>query len=503
MKIVDKRKYIKTIKSIMAVLFSIVIIAGIENIIYPGTQTGILKNPLNLLRNLPLITLSYFLLNEIFLLLTKKTSNQELTWFNNGIGFILDSFAWIAIFETRSLNQIQKAELEQLSHLKSFSLELDVKNSCVRVFFYAKSNDELTEIIKKSKPILDVVLPDLKILPAVDASKLFDKYSLEKIGNKYFLKNKNHFFILNFESIKANSFSHTEKMVFCFFSTMKSKKKKDTIRSQWYSFNNLDQNYFFNGLSRILINNQEKNLLSLWNRNNLQRIQIRYHLVEQEKLSFQEGVAQFEKGLSILLSQTEPELILEKERQSSMENENILNVLKKNNSVNKKSHCIIPTSISKYADINVLYEEFPFEPIKMNQICFELCNIQTSRGFTSREKSIKCARRANFCQKLLKNENFFSIIENILKQKHEEERIHLTTELRRHLSYQQLYCILAHLTQSEELATVNQELIGIIHVLFKLKYESQEDSNIIFNTISSSVTKEKNRDNLSPFLVFN
>ncbi|MFX0087403.1 MAG: hypothetical protein ACFFAU_17265 [Candidatus Hodarchaeota archaeon] len=499
----DKSNFIETIKSITVVLFSFVFIVSIENIIYPETQTGILKNPLNLIRNLPLIMLSYFFLKEMLLLLSKKTANLELFWVKNGIGFIQDSFAWIAIFETCSLNKIQKAELEQLFHLKSFSLELDVKNSCARVFLYAKSNDELREIIKKSKPILDVILPDLKTLPVVEASNLFDKYSLEKIGNNYFLKNKNQFFILNFESVKANSFSYTDKIVFCFFTKTKNKKKKDTIHSQWYSFKNLNQNSFFNSLSKILINNQEKNLQSFWKRSNLERIQIRYQLGEQEKLSFQEGIAQFEKGLSILLSQTEPDIILEKELKRSMENDNMENVLRKKNSVNKKIQNIIQTSITNYEDINGLHKEFPFETIKTNQICFELCNIAANRDFTNREKLVKCTRRADFCQRLLKNENFLSIIENILKQNHEGERIHLTTELRRHLSYQQLICILANLTQSEQFSTVNQELIGMIHVLFKLKYEALEDSNVEINSIFSSVTKEKNREKVFPSLAFN
>jgi hypothetical protein len=446
-----------------------------------------------------LITLSFFFFKEIILLLNRKSYSQEFVWDKTGIGFIQNCHVWIAVLETKSLNKIRKTELKQLSHLKSFSLELDIKNCSVRVFLYAKSNEKLREVIKKSKPILDVVLPDLKILPGVDSSKLFNKRIFEKIGNINFLKNKNQHFMLNFDRVNTKISPFTEKIAFSFFSTPKNKKEKNNLQSQWYSFNTLDQNSFFNSLISILINHQETNFQSLRRKKNLERIQIRYQIEEQEKHSFQEGIVQFEKELSILLSQIKPESNLKEEgKQNSMENDNLIGVLGKNNPVNEKILNITPSSVTKYnyEDINHLNEEIPFEPIKMNQICYELCNIQENRAFSKGEKANKCARRANFCQKLLKNENFLSIIENILKQNHEEEVIHLTTELRHHLSYQQLICIFAHLTQTEQFETVSQEIIGLIHVLFKLNFETQENSIHNNDSFFSLVSKEKNGEKI-------
>jgi len=190
-----------------------------------------------------------------------------------------------------------------------------------------------------------------------------------------------------------------------------------------------------------------------------------------------------------------------------MDNDPTSNVLLKTNISEilprKRIKDVNPFAISaKYNFENIAssFEESAIDSIKTNQICFELCNILKNPDFSCKEKTKKCSRRAGFCKKLLKNENFFSIIENILKQNHDEERVHLTTELRRHLSYQQLICILSHLTQLEQLGTFNQQIIDMIYILFKHNLETQENSNTKFNSILPTIIKEKNRRKISPSL---
>lgn len=511
MKNLDKRTPLEFFKIIIVVMFSSSLVISIEILFNPGTYYTVLIDPIILLRNSSGIVLLSILLKE--LLLNRNPSNQKIISEIDNMVFIQDCFAWIAIFETRSLSKIKNIELEQLSYLKLFSLELDVRNLCVRVFLYGKSKEGLRKKIIKSKPILDVVLPDLILLSAKDSSKFFDKRYFEEIGKRLYLKNEKQFIFPKFESdIDYSDFSGDE-LVFCFFPELKNKTEKHALNSQWYSIYNFHQKFFFKGLMRVFKDQQKFIFNNLLKKNNFQRIQVRFHIEEHERHSFKGGISQFERSLVYLISQrkSDPSLttktITEK---NTMDNDPTSNVLRKTSIFEilpgKRTKDVNPSVTSakyNFENISSSFEESAIDSIKMNQICFELCNILRNPDFSCEEKTKKCSRRAGFCKKLLKNENFFSIIENILKQNHDEERVHLTTELRRHLSYQQLICILSHLTQLEPLGTFNQKIIEMIYILFKHNLETQENSNTKLNSILPTIIKEKNRRKISPSLTSN
>jgi hypothetical protein len=104
---------------------------------------------------------------------------------------------------------------------------------------------------------------------------------------------------------------------------------------------------------------------------------------------------------------------------------------------------------------------------KVNQICIELCNIPTDPALSLEEKIKRCHRRANFCDKLLRTENFSLLLENILMKEDEATKSQLIAELNRNLSFYQLICVLAHINKSTHPEISRQKLISLIHMLIK------------------------------------
>jgi hypothetical protein len=400
-----------------------------------------------------------------------------------GIVFLQDYHLWLAIFVTSSVGKIQTSELKQLKHLKAFSLELDIKRTCVRVFFYSKSHKELEERIKNSIPILEVVLPDINKISKVEITKMLSEIRILKIGTKFILKKNSELIIPQFADSEDKFPPSFSKMILaCNFRKGLNNEEETKIEKniQWYFFHNYNKASFFKCMIETLSNSQKITAESFWNIQELQRIRLRYQIEKKPLFDFKEGLNHFKGRLFLLLSRSKPVRIEEQITDHS------------------------PIALPCETKLNPLSSmEKPSSFSGMNQICSELCNIHRDDKLLQEEKEKKCLRRAGFCQKLLINDNFSSILENILKQRYETDRIHLITELKSHLSYQQLFCVLAHLTQSSQPEIPYRKIINMICILLCLNYKIQKTPCVDTKTVSSMLSDDEAIKQISPYLTPN
>ncbi|UCG00572.1 MAG: hypothetical protein JSW11_13195 [Candidatus Heimdallarchaeota archaeon] len=422
--------------------------------------TGVLKNitkaPMDLVRYFPIIILLYLFTNEIFITFRINISPLKFTLKKTGIVFFQDFHIWLAIFETFSIRKIQTSELKQLKHLKTFSLELDGKRKCVRIVLYSKSYKELEERIKTSKPILEVVLPDIHFVSKADLTKSYDETEMLKIGEEYILKEKSELLFPQFNILLNESSPSFFRMVLACDIHDEMKKKLDFVNCiQMYFFHSYDQTSFFQYLNRRFFRSQIKTFDHIQDVQELQRICLRYQTKKGPYLSFQEGLDHFVSFFSLF--SLEPNII----ETGMKQNFQLLSLQSENQS------------------LNLLDTEKITSHLEMNQICAELCNYPNENELSYKEKETRCKKRAVFCQNLLENANFFSILESLINQKYITDKIHLLTELRRHLTYQQLICCISHLCHLNYPEIPYQKIVNLIHILYSLNYKSYKAKNVL------------------------
>ncbi len=484
MKAVNQKIVAHKIKIFTIVFLSLGLIVIIEGLLMMNDCSGVLRNftktPSNLLRYLPIIILLYLFTNEMILSSNNNNSLLKITPTKKGIVFIKDCHIWLAIFETFSVGKIQTSELKQLKHLKIFSLELDRKRMCVRVVLYSKSYKELEERINDSKPILEVVLPDIHFISKRDTAKLYSETELLKIGKEYILKEKSELIYPQFADVLKKSSPSISRMILACNISGKppSNKNVDLMNCvQIYFYHSYDQTSFFKYMNKRFFNSQRGTTEHFKDIQELQRIRLKYQTDKRPSQTFQEGFSQFIAGLSLISTKSEIDY-------------------------EEKQHTYPLITLScKKQKLNPLDPEKQSSIFEMNQICSELCNFPKENKLLHDEKEKRCRKRAAFCQKLLVNANFSSILENLLNQKDKANQIHLITELRQHLSYQQLICCLSHLSQQNHPQITYRKLVNLIHVLFWSNYKCNEDPEK--KPVSSMFFHDRNIEHISPSLAPN
>ncbi len=459
-----------------------VFIVIIEDLLFSHDLSGlksITTSPISILRYTPIIISLYLFAKEIVRLLNRNVNCLLFLPKKEGIVYIQDYNVWLSIFETPTLRNIQTSELKQILHLKSFSLELDVKKICVRVYLYSKSYEELKERIKHSKPILEVVLPNVIQMSNKHIIELLDEIKLLKIGNKYVL-NENSEFLFPQSCENDTKFPSTfSRMILACKIEENSHLEKC---AQCYIINSNDQSSskgkssFFKWLDKILFNPSKIPEENFWSIKELQRVKLRFYTKSSSLSEFKKGLVLFQKGLTLISS----------ESKEIFQEEKIID------------HSFINNHPEVKAKSTIISEKTSFLT-GMNQICCELCKIPSEHKLTQKEKVKKCRRIANFCKKLLTNENFSSILDNILNQQYQIEKIHLISELKQHLSYHHLICICAQLSHSNQPNLSYEEVVEMINIILKLVQKNTSgDKKAIISRLANDKTIEKLSSSLAP-----
>lgn len=485
MKAVNQKIVTHELKILTIIFFFLGLIVVIEGLLMMNDCSGVLKNltkaPNDLVRYFPIIILLYIFTNEVFLSFSNNNSLLKFTLTKKGMVFIQDYHIWLAIFETFSVKKIQTSELKQLKHLKTFSLELDRKKKCVRVVLYSKSYKELEKRLDTSKPILEAILPDIHIISNKDATKLYSKTELLKIGKEYILKDKSELNYPQFVVFPKKSSSPISRMILACNIPEKIdiKENAEFLNCvQMYFFHSYDQTSFFRYMNKRFFNSQRADHFQ--DIQELQRIRLRYQTDKRPFQTFQEGLGQFIRGLSLILLDSK---FLEIEQK-------------------QHDHPLISLPCENQP-LNLLDTEKTSSSFELNQICSELCNFPKESKISPKEKEKRCKKRAGFCQKLLVNDNFSSILENLINQKNKPDQIHLITELRQHLSYQQLICCFSNLNQLRNPQIPYRKLMNLIHILFWSHYKVHEIPSNVKKPVSPLFSNDRTTEQISPSLVPN
>ncbi len=461
-------------------LFVFVVI--IEDSLFSHDLSGlksIITSPISILRYTPIIISLYLFAKEIVRLLNRNITCLQFLPKKEGIVFIQDYNVWLSIFEIPTLRNIQTSELKQIIHLKTFSLELDVKKICVRVYLYSKSYEELKERIKNSKPILEAVLPNVIQMSNKDIIELLNEIKLLKIGKKYVLnENSEYFFPQSCENDTKFPSTFSRMILTC---KIEENSHLDKC-AQCYIINSNDESSskgkssFFKWLDKILFNPSKIPEENFWSIKELQRVKLRFYTKNSSLSEFKQGLILFQKGLSLISS----------ESKKIIQEEKIID------------HSFINNHLEAKAKSTIISEKTSFLT-GMNQICSELCKIPNEHKLTQKEKVKKCRRIANFCKKLLANENFSSILDNILNQQYQIEKIHLISELKQHLSYHHLICICAQLSHSNQPNLSHEETVEMINIILKLvQNNTSGDKKAIISRLANDKTIEKLSSSLAP-----
>lgn len=459
---------------------------GLENGILPyvGTQIvpGGWDNPMYLLPYIPVLILLGFLLYEFLQLLIQRSFSIDFSIRGRGIVFFPEHHLWMAIYASHSLEGIQLNEINQLRYLQIFSIEVNPTESFIKLILYAKSYDKIIKRINSTSAILETVLPGIEPEPDDVLTQYLSESKFCKIGRTYFLMEGETFLIPQYETGNEEETRHqTSTVLVCNVDPIEPSEANQGIMDnvQVYFLSKYPVSSFFEYLGRIAFNPYMEGERKIWNPQELIKIRLRYFVEGKPKTSFEGGIQRIKTELM-----TSSELTLDiPVHQVELSSKVSLHSEKRSQNHRQMSEDLqneLNSSIP--AEIRILSTE------KMNQICTEVCNLPKSSEMTLNDKIKRCQRRSKFCLKLVHSHNFFSILESIFEQRHETEQIYLITELKRELSYQQLLCIFAQLTQLPSSRVTYAQIISLILLLFKLQFNDQINRNGHINTTSEMIS---------------
>ncbi len=474
---------------------------------------------------IPISILVYLLFKEINHITNKSANPIDFILKEEGIVFIKNLNVWICLMETNSIFEIQINELNQLKHLLKFSIELNLNNFYLRLFIFSKTYGELKEIISKNKAILDNILPNVKPVPNPMIIRFFKGNKTLKFNNKLLQAEDGNFLIVKSACNTEELPKTYNSLILSFNSSLKEKK------AQIYLFDNYRYPKFFqfldNSLSNIRLFN--KGFLSY---HELQRIRIRYQIESFPKTSLKEAIIQLSRGLSLsknkthfdLINLKDQKIILSDVQKGSVDNKTPLQLIETKEIINKvisdvilegktsqqvitnkrkkiKKNSLVSSSLLSNEDskIELSSKNDSISSLNgINQICYELCSITRNSEINDEEKIKQCRIRSSFCQKLLNNENFMTLMKKILNQKSREDKDYFVKELMKHFSFQQLICIIAHYTQINSQEISIKQILSLIHILLESNIKEYQDSELDKNLSSLLLNNKKHIEISSP-----
>lgn len=461
-----------TVKLLLLILFSILQII-IEKTTFSEAPQDLVTFLFNLCRYFTMSLLFIFFLIEFFQIINPDISSLNFKLKERGIAYLQDPQLWIAMFETLNLNDIQVNELKQLKHLKTFSLELNRIKRVFRVFIYSKSYEEIKKRIDKFGTVLDVILPGINLVSNETMTEFFNNNKIVNLSNHYILTENSQLIIPQTEGeIQSITNTFTSIILANNFLNENGQKNIDKLKnsSQIYFLTYYDKNLFYKFLNDLVFTKKNA-LVCFGEHQKLERIRMRFQIKDQSKIYFQQGLNKLKHELNNLSKESSSSTLAKTTLFHPSSKKKIV--------INERT----TPSISLTSKNQARNEESTLSStqclqLPINQICFELCNIQKDLDLPLEEKVKKCNRRAKFSGKLLKSDNFTSLIENILNQEYKEEKLFLLSELNHHLSFQQLLCLLAHMILQMEENRPLQKIVSLLHILLELNYINCKEHKI-------------------------
>ena len=249
---------------------------------------------MNLVKYFPIGILIFILVKELLQLFQVANQSLNFTLKDGGIVFIHNFNVWMALFETNSIKEIQIDELTQLNHLQTFSLELDINKSYLRLYIFSKKLNQLENRINKSRAILDIVLPDIRPVTNPNIENFLE-------NNKFVNVNKKFFLVQNEEYLIAHTTKNTNQIPKNFTKLIMAYDSSKALNTtQIYFFNSYKKKKLFNLLENMICNDYQHSDRKFSEYQEVQRIRIRYQTKSLQKFSFDEALTQLKTGLAHL-----------------------------------------------------------------------------------------------------------------------------------------------------------------------------------------------------------
>lgn len=383
---------------------------------------------------IPLLLLLLFLLYELGIMNSHKNSYFEI--YDNGVIHIPIFNIYFSIFESTSMHLVNNKGLYRLIDLELFSLEIDNETNSLRVFLFSKNKKSQMDKIKQSIPLLEAIFPDILLKTPNDSKNFLSGYSLAEVAGFSIIQKKESYLIPVLSNSITGQLGVHNRMILAYNSSEKGPKTiKDDRTSQIYTLPEYQGPVDFNFIGNLILRRNDNSGFEDDNKNKHLRAIIRFQLDNCNLISFHEGVSYIQKTLSA----------------SGIDNQSVTM------EVHSKDE-FIPNNTefeSEFSMINSNKED-------TNPICLELCNIYNNLEIDEINKSRLCNNRIIFCKKLISNNNFISLLMEITKNDDDKNNSKILSELLIHLSFNQIYCLIAQfifLYEGKDLDLISTQLL--------------------------------------------
>ncbi|MHA1513652.1 MAG: hypothetical protein ACTSRJ_06275 [Candidatus Hodarchaeales archaeon] len=398
----------------------------------------------------------------------EKYKNSYFEIFDNGIISIPKFNIFLSIFESNSIHLVNSKGLHQLIDLDPFSLEIDYETKSLRVYLFSKSKKNQLKRIEQSIPLLEAIFPDLLIMTPLKSKELLASYSIAEIAGFSLIQEKESYITPVYNLSVSNQFGDNNKLILAYNSSRKeSNSLKNDQTTQVYSLPRYNGLVDFNLIGNIILRKNENSTFEYYNKNKLLRGIIRFQISDFNLISFEEGISYIQKIIASF-----------RVASHSIASE----IVPKEDS--------IPIDIEIESELPMIFKDQE----AINPICRELCNIYNNFEISEKNRLSLCEKSVLFCRKLVSNNNFISILLELAKKDDNKRKVQILNELLVHLSFHQLYCLIAQFIFIYEGNDLNIISIQLLHSLINKKCESELHQSRAEQEIQKSIQNDPTVD---------
>ncbi len=367
----------------------------------------------------------------------------------NEMIFIPHFNVYLCIFECSTLSDVHVDGFNLITNIHNISIELVKDEQRLRIFLYANSKINLYKQIEEVKPLLDNIFPNSSLLNRSKFRSEFSNYSIYRNGDYLLIKQGKYLFIPTINQNLTTKAFHESSTVFRFSIPRKTTISQGSLSSnQFYSLTKFRLGSFFDFFGEMISTHGKTYFEEKIKEDFLYRVIIRYDL-DRYALIDKEGS---DLNLQHLLAP-----YITKSTSFEEEKEDI-------------SPPKIPNNI-ELDDVTISNTSYRY-----NQICKEFCTIYKS----SDELTLKlrnCSNRRDFCRKALNNQNLTTFLNELVKRESKQRRDVLLSDLLKHMSFQQLYCLIANYLQFNTKNYLDNQMIRLLIAMIQKQIEQRKDDN--------------------------
>jgi hypothetical protein len=331
----------------------------------------------------------------------------------------------------------------------------------LRIFVFGNRLENLVERVTELKPVVETILPGVNLLSSKTVKKILTSYSLVKIGNFHFIKYSNKYFFPITHSSKDKLLDNTNRIVFN-NSLIRNNKNHKYGSTQIYYFKEVVISNFFRLFGSHIYHLEKDQESCLTNAKCISQAMHRLRIETNQEFVCTDGINTLRKYISASIFAKSDKLGEER----GLSTQNI-------------SEIVSRKKISKSSN-----------NLQINQICWELCNILQNKESDSKKRMHYCQKRSELSKKLINNNNFTDLIAESTEISDYEYRKEFIKNLKTHLSFQQIYCMVVHLIMNSELNGSSWDHQSFLIDLLQYNQETERSKKKIDQKFQSNENKK-------------